>query len=414
MSLSLRQNIFWNTVGSAIYLGCQWLITVFVVRLSSSGFTNSGLLTLAMTNTNIFYSIAIFNMRAYQVSDVLDKYKTHTYIQIRCLTSAVSLGMCAVFAAVGFDSDSFSCILLYMIFKVTEAIIDIIQGVDQRASRMDISGISMAVRGVGTAAVFAFVIALTDSIHLAILAMTGVSVLVMVCYDIPQARRFGRLWGKVDFRAIGRLLLECLPMGIASALSSSITAIPRNFLEASYGSEILGIYGALSVPTVIVQVAATYIFNPMLSVYAEYYCSKDKKSFFRLFFQTLLGIAVLSAAALAGAALLQNPILPLILGQEIKPYIYLFLPILVCTILNAAVWFLTNLLIVIRDFKTYFAGTVLATALSWLVGQTAVDTWSMQGVNITLFTVYAAEILIFSAVLAVRLKKQFYTSRKEP
>ena len=77
-ALSLRQNIFWNTAGSAIYLGCQWLITILVVRLSASGFTNSGLLTLAMANTNIFYSIAIFNMRAYQVSDVLGKYKTHT------------------------------------------------------------------------------------------------------------------------------------------------------------------------------------------------------------------------------------------------------------------------------------------------------------------------------------------------
>lgn len=413
-SLSLRQNIFWNTAGSAIYLGCQWLITVLVVRLSSSGFTNSGLLTLAMTNTNIFYSIAIFNMRAYQVSDVLDKYKTHTYIQIRCFTSAVSLVMCAVFAAAGFDSDACSCILLYMVFKVTEAIIDIIQGVDQRAARMDISGFSMAARGVGTAAAFAAVTALTDSVHLAILAMTGVSVLVMVCYDIPQAKRFSRLWGAVDVRAMGRLLLECLPMGIASALSSSITAIPRNFLDAACGSEILGIYGALSVPTVIVQVAATYIFNPMLSVYAEYYCSRDKKSFYRLFSQTLLAIAGLSAAALAGAALLQKPLLPLILGQEIRPYIYLFLPILICTILNAAVWFLTNLLIVIRDFKTYFAGTVFAAALSWLVGRSAVNAWSMQGVNVTLFAVYAAEILIFAAALAVRLKKQFSTSRKEP
>ena len=87
---------------------------------------------------------------------------------------------------------------------------------------------------------------------------------------------------------------------------------------------------------------------------------------------------------------------------------------LVCTILNAAVWFLTNLLIVIRDFRTYFAGTVLAVALSWAVGRFAVEAWSMQGVNATLFAVYAAEIVIFAAALAVRLKKQFSTSRKEP
>lgn len=412
-ALSLRQNIFWNTAGSAIYLGCQWLITILVVRLSASGFTNSGLLTLAMANTNIFYSIAIFNMRAYQVSDVLDKYKTHTYIQIRLFTSAVSLVMCAVYAALAFSSETFSCIVLYMCFKVTEAIIDIIQGVDQRAARMDISGKSMAARGVGTAAAFAAVIALTDSLNLAIIAMTLVSLLVMVCYDIPQAGKFGRLWGPADVPAMGHLLLECLPMGIASALSSSITAIPRNFLDAAYGSDILGIYGAISVPTVIVQVAATYIFNPMLSIYAEHYCLRKKREFLRLFGQTLLAIAAERRGSCRRSPA-SGAFASLILGEDIRPYIYLFIPMLVCTILNAAVWFLTNLLIVIRDFRTYFAGTVLAVALSWAVGRFAVEAWSMQGVNATLFAVYAAEIVIFAAALAVRLKKQFSTSRKEP
>lgn len=403
----MQQNIVWNTAGSMIYLGCQWLITVLVVRLSSSGFTNSGLLTLAMTNTNIFYSIAIFNLRAYQVSDVLNKYKSHTYIQIRVFTSAASLAACAVYAAAGFSGEAFTCIALYMVFRVTEALIDIIQGLDQRAMRMDISGKSMALRGVGTAAVFAAAIRMTDSLNAAIIAMTVVSAAVMICYDIPQARRFGALWGAVETRAMGRLLLECLPMGIASALSSSITAIPRNFLEASYGSEILGIYGALSVPTVIVQVAATYIFNPMLSVYAEYYCSRNKKEFYRLFFRTVLAIAALSAAALGAAALLQKPLLPLLLGEDILPYISLFIPILLCTILNAAVWFLTNLLIVIRDFRTYLIGTVFAVALSFAAGRFAVETWSMDGVNVTLTVVYLAEILIFAAALSFRLRKNF-------
>ena len=43
--LSVKQNMLWNTAGSMVYLVCQWLITVFVVRLSD-GYDAAGVLSL--------------------------------------------------------------------------------------------------------------------------------------------------------------------------------------------------------------------------------------------------------------------------------------------------------------------------------------------------------------------------------
>ncbi len=42
---SLRNNIFWNTAGNIIYLICQWLLSVVVVRISGN-YTDAGVLTL--------------------------------------------------------------------------------------------------------------------------------------------------------------------------------------------------------------------------------------------------------------------------------------------------------------------------------------------------------------------------------
>lgn len=42
---SLRNNIFWNTAGNIIYLICQWLLSVVVVRISGS-YADAGVLTL--------------------------------------------------------------------------------------------------------------------------------------------------------------------------------------------------------------------------------------------------------------------------------------------------------------------------------------------------------------------------------
>ena len=57
--LSLKLNMLWNSFGSLFYLGCQWLMTVMVVRLSN-GFDAAGTLTLAMSVYNIFSSLALY------------------------------------------------------------------------------------------------------------------------------------------------------------------------------------------------------------------------------------------------------------------------------------------------------------------------------------------------------------------
>ena len=43
--LPYRKNMLWNSAGSIVYLGCQWLITVLVVRLTV-GYDAAGLLSL--------------------------------------------------------------------------------------------------------------------------------------------------------------------------------------------------------------------------------------------------------------------------------------------------------------------------------------------------------------------------------
>ena len=55
--LSTKQNMLWNSVGSMTYLACQWLTTVFVVRLSA-GYDDAGLLSLAMSVVGIFGTFA--------------------------------------------------------------------------------------------------------------------------------------------------------------------------------------------------------------------------------------------------------------------------------------------------------------------------------------------------------------------
>ena len=128
----LANNFLWNTAGSIFFLVCQWIITVLVVRLSD-GFSDAGLLSLAMSVTNVFAIIALFNVRNYQVSDSEELYSAGEYVSHRFVTCALAFVLCAVTTFLGgYGIYTAACILAYMLLKLTENFVDVFHGIVQK------------------------------------------------------------------------------------------------------------------------------------------------------------------------------------------------------------------------------------------------------------------------------------------
>ena len=71
--LSFSKNAIYNTVGTLISGFSLWLTTLVVVRLCND-YTNAGIWQLAISVTNIFVTIAIFNLATFYVSDVENNF----------------------------------------------------------------------------------------------------------------------------------------------------------------------------------------------------------------------------------------------------------------------------------------------------------------------------------------------------
>ena len=97
--VSLGKNALWNSVGSLMYQGCLWLTTVLVVLLSN-GYTDSGVLALAMTIGNIYDPIATYSMRVYQASDAEGAHPQAHYLGFRIITMAIGLCVVIPYAAI--------------------------------------------------------------------------------------------------------------------------------------------------------------------------------------------------------------------------------------------------------------------------------------------------------------------------
>lgn len=158
--LSVQKSILWNSVGSLIYLATQWLITILVVRLA--GVDAAGNLALAMSVGNLMYSIALFGMRNFQVSDIAEEYRNGVYIASRLITCFVSVIIGTVYVlCMSYTAEQRWCIGIYCVFKASEALYDVYAGISQKVWRMDYIGKSWVIKGICTFVAFCGVLYLS-------------------------------------------------------------------------------------------------------------------------------------------------------------------------------------------------------------------------------------------------------------
>ena len=397
--LSVKLNMLWNSAGSLTYLGCQWLITVLVVRLSD-GYDAAGALSLAMSVYNMFSSLAIYRMYTYQVSDVTHENTVGEYFALRLITCGTALLLILVYALATCPLNSFTTIGLYAIYKIASLLIDVLHGLDQQNRRMDYIGKSLSIQGAASLVVFCIGMALTSNLDISIIGMTAAIILIGIVYDLPRSTQFETLNIGISKKKALHLLGYCLPIVIAAVACGAAPSIPRQYLAALSGSAALGIYASVAAPVAIIQMGASYIYNPLLGYFSEAYVNKNMKQLAVLLIKAAGGIAALGIISALALYWLGEPLLVLFFGESIAPYAYLLTPIIAVAMVTAFVWFLNDVLVAIRDFKGSFIGNIAAAASSIPLTLYFVPLFDMNGVSFASLIAYGIGALIMLGCLA--------------
>lgn len=408
--ISMQASIIWNSIGSMVYLATQWLITILVVRIA--GVEAAGNFTLATSVNNVFYSIAMFGVRNYQVSDVNSKYDDGTYINSRMVSCCFSFLACVGYCiCMGYNAEQRACVIVYCAFKMSEALYDVYAGICQKNWRMDFIGKSWMLRGVVTFIGFSVTLYFSSNLLGAILCMSILSFGITAIYDIPRTSKLADIHFLGKLKKGVQLMKECFPLFTYLILSTLVTTIPRIVLERISGSYALGIYGSVSAPTLIVQMGASYIFNPFLTLFAEQYSNKQKKDFWKTFKMCMAGIMALSVCALVGGKVLGRWGLNLLYGAEIARHVYLLIPLIVCTILTAIVWLLCALLTIVREFKGLIISNLIALIVSTISAVSLISFFDMQGTSYALSLSFLIEISCLYLFLKKKTDNQFCRDR---
>lgn len=403
--LSIKANALWNSIGSIFYLGCQWLVTVLVVVLSSD-YTNSGVLAFVMGTGVVFSAIAVYSIRPYQVSDLDKEYSNANYIAFRLITNGAGVVIFMVYTLlISGEPDMILTTFLYLLFKVDECFADVLYGIYQSNYRMDYIGVSQLVRGVLSLAGFSVGLVLTDNINIAIVAMLALCMIVTIIYDLPHASLFGSVIPSISSKQALTLARECFFGMLACTLIGWISTIARQYLGLVEGDEALGIYAALAAPAVLVQVAANYLYSPFLRELAKT-ARQGRSAFLKKFLSILLMLFVLIVALVMICIPIGSFALPLIYGDSISDHVYVFSWVLVATGALGVLYYFYNTLITLRLFTIVLLmaaislGVALVTSFAFTpaFGMNAVNYSIISGACVGVVTSFAG-ILFYSRTL---------------
>lgn len=383
---SLAADALYNTVGNIVYLFCLWIITVLVVRLS--GYDDAGVLSVAMTTSNVFFVVANYGMRSFQASDVSCEYSDQQYVFSRIITVAIGVFLCAGFAVIyNYNAIQGLAIFLFMLFKAVEAFSDVLYGVMQRGHSLKNAGISLIAKGICAVIGFSVGLIISGSLIFALTAMLVSSALITIFYDIPHMKRVSKnifIFTAVDKKRSLILLKACFAMFVVSIAPMILQAIPRLSFEKMYSVSELGIFSSIAAPTVVLSTLVSCILIPYLPRFASAVRDDDRMGLLKLLLISVFAVLLLGSLACLVAWLLGGWALTLLYGKNLYQYRDLLIYVIISVSLTNLLYCLNALFISGRKIPILAVVYVGADVLCYLIAERMIHDYGIFGITASL------------------------------
>ncbi|WP_425806393.1 lipopolysaccharide biosynthesis protein [Desulfitobacterium sp. Sab5] len=384
-------------------------MTLVTVRVRN--FYDAGILSLAITITNVFYMISCYGMRSFQASDIIGEYSDQQYNNSRLITVTIGFTLCLIFTFnLGYESSIILAISLYMLFKSIEAFTDVFHGIFQKNNRFDYICISLILKGIFGFAIFISSLYLGKSLNLALALLFITSLVTVYIYDLPRIRDIANPvfnFDKESLKSTFILLKSTFLLMISLIIPQILLSIPRIYYEKHYSSELFGIFSSLSAPTIVITTFVSSVLLPFLPQLAMYYNKGLRKGTF-LTLSGFIGITVfVGVIAEIGAYFWGNPVLEIMFGKGVLPYSEIFASIILVTTLSAIIMCLNFFYIVARKLISMNIILFIGCIACYFVSPTLIDRYGMYGITHTLIISQMIQVVLLTSkmlLLVFRMK----------
>ena len=307
--------------GHACLLLGQWAAIVLLARLADAAAL--GRFGLALAITGPVFVIASLGLRHAQATEHQGTHSPADYLRVQSIAAAIGLGI-AILAAQSFArmDGLLATVALLALSRCFELHSELLYGLFQRHSRVDLAARSLVLRGIGVPVVFAVILLHSGNSTWAVIAFAAVSAATLWLHDLPHARRLvaAGVWSHDPDPGTGRRLRALVrlgaPMGLAAFLVALQFSLPRFAVEYWMGLAALGQLTAI----LVFFTASVQLVNVMgfasTSRLAERAGRGDRPGYHAQARQIVLVAGLLGAIGLLAASLLGRPLLALVYGID--------------------------------------------------------------------------------------------------
>lgn len=406
---SLKQkDYFWNTLGVFLQNAISPLLLIIITRIN--GIEDSGIFSFAFSVAIIFWAIAMWGGRTYQVSDVSSKFTKKTYIFTRlALSFAVLVAAFLFCVANAYDPVKTGILLSLVLVKITEAVADAYYGVMQSNRKLYRSGQIMVAKYVVASIVFVATDIVSANLLLSSVSFLVVMTIFLLAVDIPYARSIdsevkGGLVKKEIVRQGLKLITVLTPVFIVSLFAMFPLNIPRYFIDVYHQVEI-GYFGILVMPITLIFLLMTFILQPNVVELSNLFKKGDLKKFNKVVLRISVVTFLLGMITLGLSALIGIPALGLIFGVSFEAYYEVLLILVFAAAINALIGVLINVLVIMRVLLPQLVTLISTNSILVVFSAAIIPQHGIIGAALLFLAVNIVQLLILTGIYKAAVSK---------
>lgn len=391
---TIFRNFIWNTIGSTLASFNSLFFLIAITRIN--GLDDAGIFSITVTTAYILYIFAIYSGRNCQVTDIKGEIKDKDYIVSRMITCIGMLIITVEFMILSkYDQYKSTILFCLCLWKALEAFGDVFYGVLQKNEKLHLVGKSLVIKSIVGILLFVAVDYFTNNLIYACISLPIVSLLTILCYDLPKAIPFIKKQEKAILENVWKIYKSEFFLFAGSFLTMYILNAPKYAIENYLTNDIQAIYGIILMPASVLSLFAQFIIAPAMNDLTKLYKENNLKQMKKIENKLIYMIIGFGILAIVLGYFLGIPVLNLIYHVDLTGYTMVLIAILFSYILYAMGFIKTIILTIYRKIKEQFWIYFVTAIVALIASNYLIQTLGQKGIVLSYFVIMLTYYLLF-------------------
>lgn len=401
------KNFIWNIIGSTLNAVSSLIFLIIVTRIN--GVNEAGIFTYSFATACLFYSIAVYLGRPYQVTDISETFSDTDYIFNRITTIIIMLVTIFTFSLIrGYNLYKIAILFLLAFYKCIEAFSESLYAIIQKNGKLYQVGISFTLKAIGSYIIFFIIDYLFKNIILSIILVILFNIIITIFYDYVNSKKVGINASFLSKEKNIKLLKLGFFTFAFSFLSLYVLNSSRYAIDGLLSDDYQTIFGIIFMPSMVMSLLSQFVIHPYLVKIKDFIKNNDYISLNKIVTKLILVFSLLSGCFIFGCYLLGIPLLELLYGINLSAYKWEFMLIIIGAVFYGLVILISYVLIALRKTKSQFILLLIVSLLAICTSHYLVIKFKLLGASINSFFL----MMIIFIIYLIILKKTIYQLKK--